>query len=167
MIREANIHDSSRLGEIHTLGWRHAYKEFIPMDYLINKMTIKNQEEKFKGYLSDKNNHYKINIYEDNGIIKGFMTMADSEDEDKNNTSFELAAIYIDPLFQRQRIGTDLVNYCLEYAKKNGKIEMLVWVYEKNYGSIEFYKKIGFSPDGKNRMDERFNEKVIRLRMDI
>jgi hypothetical protein len=55
MIREAILKDCPRIAEIHIFGWRCAYKEFISIEYLINKMTVRNREEKFIEYLSNKN----------------------------------------------------------------------------------------------------------------
>jgi N-acetylglutamate synthase-like GNAT family acetyltransferase len=121
MIREANVNDCPRIAEIHVFGWRCAYKEFISTEYLINKMTVKYREEKFIEYLSDKNNNDKTYVYEENNIIKGFMTIGDCRDEDKNNKTFELEGIYIDPLFQRQHIGKQFVNYCINEAKNKKK----------------------------------------------
>jgi L-amino acid N-acyltransferase YncA len=137
------------------------------MEFLINKMTVKYREEKFIEYLSDKNNNDKTYVYEENNIIKGFMTIGDCRDEDKNNKTFELEGIYIDPLFQRQQIGTQFVNYCINDAKNKEKKEITLWVFEKNNDSIKFYKKMGFELDGKTKLMKTFNENAIRLKMQL
>jgi GNAT superfamily N-acetyltransferase len=163
MIRKAILEDCPRIAEIHVFGWRCAYKEFISIEYLINKMTVKGREEKFIEYLSNKNGKEETYIYEENNIIKGFMTIGDCRDNDKTNETFELEGIYIDPIFQRQHIGTRFVNYCVEKAIDKNKKEIILWVFEKNKGSIEFYKRIGFEPDGINKLLELLNEKAIRM----
>ena len=70
-------------------------------------------------------------LYEENNIVKGFMTIGDCRDEDKNKNTFELWGIYIEPLFQRKHIGTKLADHCLNEAIKNNKEEVVVWVFEK------------------------------------
>ncbi|MDR1802697.1 MAG: GNAT family N-acetyltransferase [Treponema sp.] len=163
MIRKATINDCSRIAEIHVFGWRCAYKDFISLDYLFNKMTIKKREESFLVYLSVDRKTDETYVYEEEQIIKGFMTMGDCRDDDKDSNTFELQGIYIDPIFQRQHIGTKFVDYCINEAIKKNKKEIVLWVFEKNNDSIEFYAKQGFLPDGKNKLYEAFNEKAIRI----
>jgi ribosomal protein S18 acetylase RimI-like enzyme len=163
MIREANVNDSSRIAEIHVFGWRCAYKEFISMEFLFNKFTVKSREEKFNDLLSIKENFDKTYVFEENDVIKAFMTIGNSRDEDKNEKTYELWGIYVDPIFQRQKIGTQLVNYCIKEAEDKGKEEIILWVFEKNNSSIEFYKRMGFNKDGKQKIMEAFNEKAIRM----
>ena len=133
------------------------------MDFLYNKMTVKNREEKFIEYLNVDERTDETYVYEEDNIIKGFMTIGDCRDDDKDRNTFELYGIYIDPLFQRQHIGTRLVEYCIQEAIKENKTEIVLWVFEKNKDSIEFYNKMGFSPDGKTKIYETFNERAIRF----
>ena len=151
MIRKAFVNDCSRIAEIHVFSWRYAYKEFISMDFLINEMTVKKRDENFHKDLSEENENIKTYVYEENNIIKGFMTISECRDVDKNNDTFELCGIYVDPLFQRQYIGTKFVKYCMEEALNKSKKEIILWVFEKNNDSIKFYEKMGFEIDGKKR----------------
>jgi RimJ/RimL family protein N-acetyltransferase len=91
------------------------------------------------------------------------MTIGDCRDNDKTNETFELEGIYIDPIFQRQHIGTEFVKYCMKKAMDKNKKEITLWVFEKNKGSIAFYKRMGFERDGTNKIFELFNEKAIRM----
>ena len=95
------------------------------------------------------------------------MTIGECRDDDKNNETFELCGIYIDPLFQRQYIGTKFVKYCIEEAQKKSKKEIILWVFEKNSDSIKFYNKMGFEIDGKKKEMKKFNENAIRMNMKI
>jgi len=163
MIRIANIEDSSRMAEIHVFGWRCAYKDFISIDHLYNKFTVKNREEKFKEYLSVKNDNEGKYVYEDQNVVKAILTMGNCRDDDKDNRTFELMGLYVDPLFQRQKIGTKLVDYCIKEAINKNKEEIVLWVFEKNKKSIKFYEKMGFKKDGKKKLMEYFNEYEIRM----
>ena len=167
MIRKANISDSPRLAEIHVFGWRCAYKDFISMEFLINKHTVKKREEKFNEYLSDNNDYGKTYVFEENNIVKAFMTIGNCRDDDKNDETFELQGIYVDPLFQRQKIGTHFVDYCIKEAHIQNKKEIVLWVFEKNHESVKFYEKMGFNKDGKCKIMENFNESVIRMNMNV
>jgi ribosomal protein S18 acetylase RimI-like enzyme len=127
-------------------------------------MTVNIRTGKFIELLNNEiENNNNTYIYESGNIIKGFMTTGDCRDDDKNEQTFELGGIYVDPLFQRQHIGTELVKKCIEEAKSKNKTEITVWVFEKNKNSIEFYEKMGFKKDGKIKTIEAFDEKAIRL----
>ena len=167
MIRKAHVDDNCRLAEIHVFGWRCAYKEFIPMEYLINKMTVKYREDRWRKILTEIDDSNVAYVYEENNIVKGFMTIGDCRDEDKTNKTFELWSLYIDPLFQRQHIGTKLMEYCITDAKNKEKQEIILWVLEKNKDAINFYNKLGFQFDGSTKILEVINEKEIRLRKNI
>ena len=163
VIRKAVVNDSPRMAEIHVFGWRCAYKEFISIEFLINIMTVKGRSEFFANYLSEQNNRNETYIYEEDTIVKAFMTIGNSRDEDKNDSTFELEGIYVDPLFQRQNIGTDLVDFCVNEARNKNKEEITLWVFEKNKDSIKFYEKMGFKRDGKTKLMEKYNENAIRM----
>ena len=163
MIRKATIGDCLRIAEIHVFGWRCAYKNFIPLDFLFNTMTVKKHKEKWVEILVANEKTNETYVFEEDNILKGFMTIGDCRDDDKDENTFELWGIYIDPIFQRQHIGSTLVDYCIIEAIGRNKKEIIIWVFEKNKDSIEFYKKTGFSPDGENKIYETFNEKIIRF----
>ena len=163
MVRIAKIQDSPRMAEIKVFGWRCAYKHFIPLKYLFNELTVKNSEMKFIEILSIENNPGKTYVFEEDNIIKAYMTIGNTKDEDKDNRTFELWVIYVDPLFQRQNIGEKLVDFCIDEAKNKCKEEIVLWVFKKNENSIKFYEKMGFTADGKTKMHERLKEKEIRM----
>ena len=171
MIRKAVVNDSPRIAEIHVFGRRCALIEFIPIDDLFIKWTVKERDEKWKEYLSGKDLYYddygEIYVFEENDIIKAFMGISDCGDEDKKEKALDLQVIYVDPLFQRQRIGTQLMNFYMKEAMKKSKKEVVLWVYEKNIKAINFYKKMGFIFDGKFEIDEKFNERTLRMNKDI
>lgn len=81
-------------------------------------------------------------VYEGEGIIQGFIGLNDSY----------IAGIFVSRSFQSRGIGKAL----LDYAKMQNKT-LLLSVYEKNAGAINFYKREGFSVS-KSQMDESTGE---------
>jgi ribosomal protein S18 acetylase RimI-like enzyme len=164
MIRQANIKDAQRLAEIQVFAWRYAYKDFISIEYLFKELTVKDREKIFNENLSQNNdNNVRTFVFEDKNIIKGYITIGDCRDNDKTNEIYEIWSVYVDPLFQRQKIGTELIKYCISEALNLNKKEITLLVFEKNNKSIEFYKKMGFVFDGKVNYIEYFNVNEIRL----
>ena len=82
-------------------------------------------------------------------------------DIDKLN-SFELWGIYVDPFMKRQGIGSVLVRYCEEKAIERRFNEVCLWVLEKNASAREFYKKLGYSPDGSKKFINMLSVSEIR-----
>jgi len=163
MIRKADISDCSRLAEIHVFGWRCAYKDFIPLSYLFCTMSVKKHYEMFLGFLNAENRTDETYVFEERNIIKGFMTLGNCRDDDKDESTFELQGIYVDPMFQRQKIGTIFVDFYIDEAIKRGKKEITLWVFDKNIESRLFYQKMGFIEDGKSKTIESVNEIAIRM----
>jgi ribosomal protein S18 acetylase RimI-like enzyme len=126
MIRLAKIEDCARMAEINVFGWRCAYKHFISLEYLFNEFTVKNREKRFIEIFSVEDNTVKIYVFEENNIVKAFMTTGNNNDKDKNEKPLELWAIYVDPIFQRQNIGRKLVNFCVNEALNKKKEEITV-----------------------------------------
>jgi GNAT superfamily N-acetyltransferase len=152
------------MAEIEVFGWRCGpYKEFISIEYLINRMAVKKRGEMFEGHLSENITTDKTYVYEENNIIKAYMVIGNCRDDDKDEKTFALEGIFVDPLFQRHKIGTRLVNYCETEAKSRGKKEIVLWTFEKNGNSINFFEKAGFKRDGKIKIIEAFNERAIRF----
>lgn len=159
MIRLAKSEDAARIAEIHVYGWRYAYRNIISDSYLFGKLLVQKRVESFV-----KNIEQKIEetyVYEDNEAIKAFMTIGTCRNEDKKD-SFELWGIYVEPLFKGNGIGTQLIKYCEKCAIDRGYKENMLWVFQDNKESRSFYERIGYKPDGKEAIIERFNAKEIR-----
>jgi len=89
------------------------------------------------------------------------MTIGKCRNEDKTDC-FELWGIYVEPLLKNQGIGTEMIEYCESYAKENGYTENVLWVFKDNSLARKFYEKMGYKPDGKEEILERFNATEIR-----
>jgi ribosomal protein S18 acetylase RimI-like enzyme len=159
MIRKATINDVSRIAEIQIYGWRFAYAKFLSEKKLyFDRQVIKSMKSHEKRIEEGNIDEF---VYEDNEIIKGFMMMANSRDEDKKN-AFELTVIYIEPYFKKQGIGTKMINYFEKVGREKNKKEFIVWVFDKNIEGKRFYEKNGYQHDGTRRNVEEYNEDEIR-----
>ncbi|OQB94649.1 MAG: Acetyltransferase (GNAT) family protein [Spirochaetes bacterium ADurb.Bin110] len=164
MIRKAEIDDSSRIADIQIFGWRNAYRGIINDEVLFKKLNIEKKSQMIRNVLEEGDEEWLV--YEDNGIIKGMMIQGKSRDEDKKE-SFELWAIYVDPLMMRNGIGQKMIEYCEETARKRGYKENTVWVLEKNKIGRSFYEKNGYKEDGKKQNIEEYNAVEVRYCKEI
>ena len=159
MIRAASVEDSSRMADIQIFGWRNAYRGIVDDEILFKKLNIEKKSLMIKKIIEEEKEEWLV--YEDNGIIKGMMIIGKSRDEDKKD-SFELWAVYVDPLMLRSGIGNKLLKYCEEAAKSRGYNENILWVLERNVIGRNFYEKNGYSFDGTKKMIEKLNAIEIR-----
>jgi len=100
-------------------------------------------------------------VFEENEIIKGFMIMANCRDEDKKE-AFELTAIYVEPFYKRQGIGTQMLSYFEKIAKDKNMREAVVWAFANNIEGKRFYEKNGYIYDGAKKMIKEYNQEEIR-----
>ena len=69
-------------------------------------------------------------VFEDKRQIKGFISIIDDK---------YIGALFVDPLFQKQKIGSKLVNYVKKIYS-----ELSLKVFTKNIKALHFYQKNGF-----------------------
>lgn len=161
MIRQASQNDLCRLAEIHIDGWRYAYKG-IATDYeLFVERQVIHSIKMFESILI--NNPETISLFEDdNKIIKGFALHSKNRGN-FGESIYEITALYIQPEFINQGIGTQLVKNIIENVNKNIFSEIIVWTLEKNLKAIQFYQKCTFQIDTNKKFDESWKEWEIRL----
>jgi ribosomal protein S18 acetylase RimI-like enzyme len=164
MIRKAKAEDSSRIADIQVFGWRNAYRGIIDDQILFTKLNIEKKSQNIRKVLEEGKEEWYV--YEEESIIKGMMIIGKSRDNDKLE-SFELWALYVDPLMMRQGIGSQMVLYCENEAREKGFKENVLWVLEKNKIGIGFYEKNGYRKDGKVQEIEKLKATEIRYRKEL
>lgn len=159
MIRKPKRNDLSRTAEIHICGWRYAYSGMIPNEELYNNRNVENAIKSHQNILDSEPEIF--DIYDD-GIIKGIILHNSCRDENSED-AYELFAIYVEPSFTRQGVGSKLLefveNRCLDQNKKR----VVLWVLEENKKAIQFYNKNGYFFDGTTKTIDAWNQKEIRL----
>lgn len=120
MIRKYQNSDMERVLAIWLEGSKQAHG-FVAEDYW-QKMLPSVR----KYYLPNTESY----VFEDKHQIKGFVSTIDDK---------YVGALFVDPKYQKQRIGSKLMNYL-----KNIYPELTLKVFAKNEGALRFYKKNGF-----------------------
>ncbi|MEL3913156.1 GNAT family N-acetyltransferase [Treponema pedis] len=162
MIRLAQTEDIPRIAEINIAGWRHAYIDIVPNEFLFKELsvlkTVKKLEENF---MSEKIRY----VYEDDKdkIIKGMCIAGNCRDDDTVE-GFELMAIYIEPAFIRCGIGTEFIKHFEKTAQMQNKRELYIWCLEKNRNARAFYEKFGYKLDGKTKMLDKIKALEVRYK---
>jgi len=164
MVRKAAVDDVARIAEIHVTGWRFAYRHLISEEFLFKTMNVPQRIAAFtKSIEEQKGDTY---VFEENQIVKGFITIGPCRDADKSS-SFELWGIYVDPFMVRNGIGSKLLNYCEQKASELGYNDIVLWVLEGNSIGINFHTKKGFAFEGGRKLLDKFGIYEIRYQKRI
>lgn len=133
MLRKAGNMDISRIAEILIFTKRTTYRPIFKNDNVsFNEMQVLNEIEK----LSQPSALDNIYVYDD-GIVKATVKIEDFGEKTK------VSEFFVDPFFQREGIGTKILNTVIEKSK-----EVFLYVLDKNERAIRFYVKMGFKYTG-------------------
>ena len=137
-IRPAVESDSSRIAEIIITNYRINFYPFFQNDeFYYKELNVVNMVSEYsKGSSALKNTF----VYDD-GIVKGILCINDKEIE----------KLYVEPQFQSQGIGADLLKFAVE--KRNVQF---LWVLEYNKRAIEFYQKHEFQLTDEKIIEDEF-----------
>lgn len=164
MIRQATIEDAPRIAEIHVDSWRSTYRGIVPDDFLA-ALDVKKREEAWKKLCSNERSPVYVACHA-NRII-GFCHVSASGDRDAEATA-EINSIYMDPAHIRHGYGSKLLAAALSFALEQGCTVVTLWVLNENTIAKEFYRVMGFQPDGATKTEGRqfkFNE--VRYRINL
>ncbi|GAB6109113.1 N-acetyltransferase family protein [Fusibacter bizertensis] len=166
MIRLATLNDAYRIAEINIYGWRTAYKDLLPETYLYGKLTVVKRYEILLKQFETQDSYF---VFEDDqtGLIKAFMVISDSRDpqsslEKSSLPPHELIAIYVEPAFKGQGIGSQMIKYFEQIAINLQKSNTIIWVLKDNLPSIRFYEKHGYHFDGNIKIFDPFGLEEVR-----
>lgn len=144
-IRKAELKDVSRIAEIYVFNNRiNFHPIFKDDDYSFGELQVMAMVDDYFGKQDILNTIY---VYDD-GVIKGFLQIHDTE----------LCKLYIEPFFQKEGIGKQLI----EYAINTCHVDHL-WALKKNTRAIAFYKRAGFYLSGEKKFEEGTTEYLVEL----
>ncbi|MFD0717696.1 GNAT family N-acetyltransferase [Paenibacillus sp. GCM10027626] len=148
-IRWAQLEDTRDLGFVHSESYRKAYKEIIPDEYL-EQYTPVVRERYFYNTLVQGTEQIAV-ILVDNKIV-GCMLLKACNDDDLQDDSGEISAIYLLQNYIGMGLGKQFLNWGLEKLKELGFGSVVLWVLKENKRAIRFYERQEFVYDEKERL---------------
>ena len=139
LIRKALMKDCKELAQVKRKVWETTYRGIYP-DVKLDNYDFKKQEKKFQDIV----NNHEINLYviTDNNKIIGYMSEG-QPCRPFGNYQQEIGLLYILKEFQGKGIGKKLFQLAYDSIKNKGYKNFFVSCNKYNYGSQEFYKKMG------------------------
>jgi ribosomal protein S18 acetylase RimI-like enzyme len=159
MVRKAQLSDAERICEIIIYGWRNAYIDFLGEEALYKDMSV---VKRYKTLCTTLESDHGFYVYEENGIVKGFMRLEQCTEEIEEGNVGELVAIYVEPYFKGRGIGSKLIQEAEKIAASQSQSEIRLWVLEKNHSSRKFYEKNGYKATEHVKWLDKFDQNEVR-----
>lgn len=137
-IRRAIPEDAKGVKSVHYQAYQVCYRGYLPDDYLKNMPFDEDIIARTANYIGE----HECYVADQSGCIVGFVNLAYPEKK-----VAEIEALYVHPDFQKQGVGTALMNEVCSLKKKEGYAKIVLWTMEKG-PSLGFYKKQGMKQAG-------------------
>lgn len=166
-VREAVVEDAGSMAKVNAAGWREGYRGIIPDEHLEHLPVASWRREITDGLREPRADSFS-QVAELDGSFAGYcFVAAPGRDEPEGARVAELVAIYVDPLRWRRGVGRELVTAAIGEAAQRGYAELILWTFERNERALDFYRAVGFAPDGGERLFLPIGVPTVRLRRDL
>jgi len=167
-IRQAIEADATAIAKIHIETWQHAYRGQVPDAFLDNlPSSIGARTKKWKETIAKTERGLRLLVAEDHGKITGFCIVNRCRDDDMDENTGELGAIYIDPASMKQGAGSALMEQSLQFLKEEGFTKATLWVLSSNEKARKWYESRGWKLEGKTKVDDRGEVQLHEIRYQI
>ncbi|MDQ0164061.1 GNAT family N-acetyltransferase [Aeribacillus alveayuensis] len=136
IVRKMKDEDIESVERIAKITWRDTNKGIMDEEFLEEFLKIGYSKQAIKSRAQDT----IFFVAEYNQRVVGFVNIMPNYFGYNKSV---LAAIYVEPIYQRKGIGTMLINTIIEQLPKNCKL--FADLERKNKGGKKFFEKMGFT----------------------
>lgn len=141
-IRRATAEDAEGVKAVHITGWREAYHQVLPADFL-DQLDSHIDVERWRRTLADHNTTaFVATTTTNNPQIVGWLTAGTAQEVVDAPTQLELQGLYITAQWYGSGVAHALVTAGI------GNQDAYLWVLKDNPRAQAFYRKEGFDLDG-------------------
>lgn len=160
--RRADDRDAAAIARVHVRAWRLGYRGIVA-DRVLDALSVVQREREWVIWLC--RGESSTLVAEHDGMVVGFASLVlPSREEDVTPQTPELAALYVEPAVWRLGIGSALLREAMNDARADGSMEEIAaWVFSANHAAQAFYSRLGFAPDGAQRVHRRSGQTMTRL----
>jgi ribosomal protein S18 acetylase RimI-like enzyme len=164
-VRRANPEDAEAIAAVHVRSWEAAYRGLLPEAWFAGR-SLQRRTTMWRELLRG-DEHTRVFVACLNGTLIGFCGAATpSRDEDADEGTAEIAALYVDPDNWRTGAGRTLITAALRDLAGCLWRDVTLWVFEANDRARSFYVGMGFEPDG-GRIARSHETPEVRLRREL
>lgn len=144
-IRRATVADVLLLTKLGITTFVHAFAAYNTEEDMDLYVAAEMGVEKITAELADTGNIFFL-VFDDTEAV-GYAKVRDTQTPEElgGYLALEIERIYILHTAQNKRVGSTLMQYCLDYARDRKYTLIWLGVWEHNHGAIRFYERWGFS----------------------
>lgn len=150
MIRRGNLNDVALLQHIGRKTFDDAFGNTCTKEDMRGVLDLFFNSAQVALELQDDADNFFF--FEEDGIAKGYLRINAKHtcplDSFQNRKSIELVRLYVLKEFHGAGVANELMNFALDFARKNGFNLMYLSVWEYNFRARGFYEKHGFVNTG-------------------
>lgn len=156
------LEDAPAIAGVHVASWQDAYAHLLEdHEHWFGAPALERRTAQWTRFLTPGDPHQGRSTVKvgrsPEGQVVGFATGGPSRDADAG-PPLELFALYTDRAWYGTGLGRALVEAVLEGASAS------VWVAAENPRARRFYEKLGFAPDGAEKVEEHLGN-LLDIRM--
>lgn len=166
-VRRATRDDAHAIAEIHVHAWKVAYRGLVP-DGVLDALSVPQREQFWREAAGGGQGAGAVLVAFRDGEAVGFCALATpTRDEDADDGTAGIGAIYVDPGAWRRGVGSALMEAALAELRAGCWRSVTLWVLAENRQARTFYARFGFEPDGAEMGHERGGQIEVRLRLSV
>ena len=150
MIRRGNINDVALLQQIGRATFDDTFGNTCTKEDMRGVLDLFFNSAQVALELQDESDNFFF--FEQDGITKGYLRInakhACPLESFQNRKNIELVRLYVLKEFHGAGVANELMNFALDFARKNGFDLMYLSVWEYNFRARGFYEKHGFANTG-------------------
>jgi ribosomal protein S18 acetylase RimI-like enzyme len=155
LVRRAEIEDAASVARIQVAGWRAAYADIVPAEFLAGMDKTDRVALWQKRLRAPEPAATFVAVDERNEIAAYCVVGALRTERGKGEPGMgELMAIYADPARHRRGAGRAVHDAGLDHLRRRGFDRAGLWVFSENADARAFYAACGWAPDGVTHDDE-------------
>ncbi len=161
IVREAHAGDLGAIAAVFLACWHDSYTDFLPSD-AIDSYDEDGARALWRPTLSNPPADAVVLVAEQPGRdVLGVIRIGRDPDEPSAGHVYSL---YVRPDAQGLGVGTRLLAAADDRFRRGGVVETTLWVFAANAAARGFYSRLGWQPDGAERVEPRYGEPELRLR---
>ncbi len=161
-VRPAELSDAWAIATVHVHSWRSTYAALVPADFLAG-LSVERRAEGWKQLLERDEPGSRMLVLQTHDV-GGFCHYSRSRDDDSDDRTAELTAIYLLDREWGKGGGTMLLEEAHRAMERAGYTRATLWVLEGNLRARQFYEARGWTLDGAFKMEDFGSFELRELR---
>jgi ribosomal protein S18 acetylase RimI-like enzyme len=146
-VRGATADDARLIAEVHVASWRWAYRGQVT-DRILDELSVDEREAMWRRSIAEGKGRTAVAI-DPAGDVIGFVETGPAGDDDADERTGEVYAIYVLEDAAGSGIGTALLRRGEDDLRSDGYRRVTLWVLTSNVRAHRFYERNGWVFDGR------------------